>query len=151
MQLQDHARARRNVFVAFVDHCQHFPVARDLLFGTVARLGLLSDQLCQTLIAGVDSLDSVRRSRTLHQRHFQQRFQFVCVGLHKQFLAALMLMDAADHLDDLRRQKLRLVAVLAALFIIKHSAASPTSCIIRRFGSSRVSQNSATMATPYPP
>ena len=66
VKLQDHTGFDRNVLVALMDGSQYITISGDFFLTAVAWSGLVFDDFFQTLIGGIDALNSVGALRTLN-------------------------------------------------------------------------------------
>ena len=66
-----------------MDRRQNLSITDNFLFGAIAGFRFLTHQFFQTLITGINTLDSVGCTCTLNHSDFQKRFQFINVSLQK--------------------------------------------------------------------
>ena len=106
MQLQNDHRLWRDIVVALVDRRQHVAVSGDLFFAAGLGHGLFADDLFQAVVRGDDALDAVGCLGALNLRNLQKIGQCIRLGLDKEVLLPLVLVDLRQIRHDLRRQEL---------------------------------------------
>ncbi len=100
MQLQDEIRRRRHLGEVRMNGVQNLPVARNLLFGAVRRLGSLGNEIADPLRRRDDALDAVRGLSAVDDGAVAEGLeQLGRLLLEQRFLPAI-LADQANALEQ---------------------------------------------------